>query len=144
MPLKRTFTLADLNDESQPKENHLLSLSPPDSLDVRKKDKERAISILVKPYTTICPSIFNLKPPIMTISSPPTPRQSSPLSPCQNLHPGRPVFPPSKKKANLYRQAIKKSAQQAQAHQAKRHICMMELERKNLGGLNYPVEPHWH
>lgn len=101
MPLQRTLTLSNLNDENLLKENNPMR----------------------------CPSIFkSLKPPFMT-TSPPTPRQSSPLGPCQNLLPAWPVFPPSKKKSDLYRQVLKKSVTVRQG----RHIRRMGLERKNLG-----------
>ena len=81
-----------------------------------------SLAVLVKPYT-IRPS--TLKLPVMTTY---LPRRTSPLGPQQHLLPGRPVFPPSIHKPDLYRQALKKSTLQAK----KRHI--RHMERKNLGG----------
>lgn len=147
-PLRRTLTVANLNDENQIEKGNQLLLFPPAAHlpDVIEKGagqrKEGAISsfamyglpfavsaVLVQPSsTTVHPFIF--KPPVMTTSSP---RQSSPLGPCQNLLPGRPVFPPSVRERDLYRQALKKSARQAQRL---KHI--RRTERKNLGGAPSP------
>jgi hypothetical protein len=138
-PLRRTLTIANLNDENQTETgNQLLSFPPAAHLpDVIEKGagqrKEGAISSFAEsgpPFavSTVHPSIF--QPPVMTTSSP---RQSSPLSPCQNLLPGRPVFPPSVRKRDLYRQALKKSARQAQ-----RLGHIHRMKRKNLGGAPSP------
>jgi hypothetical protein len=132
MPLRRTLTLANLNDENQPeKANLLLSLSPAaDPSDVIEKDqcKEGVIgslaisrppfTVLVQPYTMVRPST--------SISL----RQSSPLGPCQYLLPGRPVFPRSICEPDLYRQALKMSARQA-----KRRVRRME--GKKFGGSTF-------
>jgi hypothetical protein len=94
MPLRRTVTLANLNDYSD--ENQYQS---------QKTNPQSSLSL---------------------------PRQSSPLSPCQNSLPGRPLFPPSGQKPDLYREALKRSARQAarQARQARRYI--RNKEKKEL------------
>jgi hypothetical protein len=133
MPLRRTPTIANLNasDDNPSSEPFRLSL-PAADLPEKDQCKEGAISIpihrlpfavLKQPYTTVHPSIF--KPPVMTTS---LPRRSSLLGPCQYLLPARPIFPPSVRKQNLYRQVLKKSARQA------RHIRRMG--KKKLGGLH--------
>lgn len=62
-------------------------------------------------YTTTRLSIFK---PLVTKMS--TPRQSSPLGPCQYMLPGQPAFPPSARKLDLYHQALKRSARQTRRH----------------------------
>jgi hypothetical protein len=92
-PLRRTPTLANLNNENQPEK-----INPPTlSLPASATDPPYVVG------TTFRPSIF--KPPPTTTS---LRRQSSPLGPHQYLLPGWPIYPPSVRKPNLYRQALKK------------------------------------
>ena len=127
MPLRRTLTLANLNDENQSEKNNPLSFPPADPPDVIESNNSLTadrppLAVLVQPYTRVCPS---------TTTS--LPRKSSPLGPHPYLLLGQPLFPPSVRKPDLYRQALKKSARQV-IHKAKRHhICRME--KKKLGGL---------
>jgi len=128
-PLRRTLTLANFNDENQcnqPEKTNPLSFSlpPADTQDIVVD--RRPLAILVQPCTStrVCPSIF--KPPATTTS---LPRKSSPLGPHPYSVPGRPVFPRSARKPDLYRQSLKKSARLV--CQAKRQIRRME--KKELG-----------
>ncbi|KAF8798244.1 hypothetical protein BYT27DRAFT_7264838 [Phlegmacium glaucopus] len=122
MPLQRTITFANLIDENQSENiNPLESLH---GLDQRQTKKDPAIDGSPFTLSAVClqmahPSIFN--PPVVTTYSP---RQSSPLGPCPYLLPGWPIFPPSVRKSDLYRQALKKSARQA-----KKHIHRMERNK---------------
>ena len=127
-PLRRTLTLANLNiglnDENQPEKNNPQSLSlPPADPQV----------IMIDRYIDRPPLAIIVQPPCTTTSPTTTmslPRKSSPLGSHPYLLPGRPVFPPSVRKPNLYRQALKKSARLVR--QAKRdHIRRME--KKELG-----------
>lgn len=142
MPLRRTHTFANLNilnDENQLQDNDPLWLSlpaadPPDAIIEKGHSPgiydRRPFAVLAQPYTSMaCPSTF--KPAVTTTC---LPRQSSPLGPCQSLLPGRPIFPPSVCKPDLYRQALKKSARQAKKH-------IRRMERKKLGGLHPLVWP---
>ena len=136
MPLQRTFSFANLNNENQPEKINL-SLSPlaTDTVRFRHSCKEArrdegaiddlpsavspsaispsAISVVpVQPSGTYTPpSIF--KGLVITTS---TPRKSSPLGPCPYFLPGRPVFPPSVRKQDLYRQALRKSVHRSKIH----------------------------
>ena len=129
MPLRRTVTFANINNENQSENiNPLQSLHGLDQRQIKKDIDGSPSTLSAVCLQTVRPSIFNVfNPPVMTTYSP---RQSSPLGPCQNLLPGRPIFPTSKKKQDLYRQALKKSARQAYL---KRHIRCMGLEKKKLG-----------
>ena len=113
-PLRCTPTLANLNDENQPEKINLPTLSLP-------------ASATDPPYVIdTCPSIFKppLAPPMTTLAS--LHRQSSLLGRHQYLLPGRPIFPPSVRKPNLYHQALKKFhrqvLQELKASGQKRHI----------------------
>jgi hypothetical protein len=55
------------------------------------------------------------------------PRLSSPLGPCRYSLPGWPVFPPSVRKLDLYRRALKKSARQAK-------IMHIKTWKKSISG----------
>jgi hypothetical protein len=183
MPLQRTISFVDINDENQPENTNPPSLSPPtpdpppaislcsrrqmgDSLcgsglfnslsgssspaanqsskshhhsgttpyyqcslqhyrdrcqieqaqrngDVSSLSTAQSSAMLYSPaqpsetYTVKTPTF---KPPVTMKSSP---RRSSPLGPRQHSLPvGRPVFPPSARKPDLYRHVLKKSARQ--------------------------------
>jgi hypothetical protein len=141
-PLRRTLTLANLNiglnDENQPEKNNpalSFSLPPADPQFIMNNRPPLAI-LLVQLCTTTSPSIF--KPPATTMS---LPRKSSPLGSHPYLLPGRPVFPPSVRKPDLYRQALKKSARLVR--QAKRdHIHRME--KKALGYVDHADATQGH
>jgi hypothetical protein len=94
-PLRRTLTLANIFDENQ----------------YLSEQYNANLPSTAQPHTTV----FNL--PATTT---PFPRRSSPLGLHQHTLPGRPVFPPSIRKPDFYRQALKRSFRQAQ--RAKRYM----------------------
>lgn len=128
-PLRRNLTFANLNtsvlndhDENQHEyqsgeKNLSQTLSPPAA--------DPHFEMLLNSTSSTTSSIIKL-PPTTT----PFLRQTSPLGPRQYSLPGRPIFPPSVKKQDLYRLALKKSARQAR--QAKMYI--RNMVKKDLGG----------
>lgn len=122
-PLRRTFTLANLNDENQSEKKNSISFplppaDPPDVMESNSLAVDRPpLAVLVQPYTKVYPS---------TTAS--LPRKSSPLGPHPYLLPKRPLFPPSVRKPNLYRQALTKSARQVR--QAKRRLMINRMKKK--------------
>ena len=101
MPLSRTTTLANLNDFS---------------------DENQYLFTLIIPLSSCrTVTLANLKeyqsrknnPQSKSSLSPPRLRQSSPLGPRQKSRLVRPGFPPSVRKLDLYRQALRRSTRQA-------------------------------
>jgi hypothetical protein len=128
-PLRRTFTLANLNDENQSEKNNSLSFplppaDPPDVMESNSLVVDRPpLAVLVQPYTKVY---------LSTTAS--LPRKSSPLGPHPYLLPKRPLFPPSVRKPNLYRQALTKSARQVRQAKRRLMIHIHRMKKKKVGG----------
>lgn len=128
MPLQRTVSfinLNTLNDENQPERTNPLQYYDYQHIG---KAENGVISSFTSTTDdspsssltyTVYPSIF--KSPVSRTF---TPRQSSPLGPRQCSLPGRPVYPPSVCKKNLYRCVLK--------NQAKKHWKEIRRIRKGF------------
>jgi hypothetical protein len=115
MPLSRTTTLANLNDFSAENQYLFTPITPLSSC--------RTVTLAnLKEYQS-----QKNNPQSELSLSPPRWRQSSPLSPRQYSRLARPKFPPSVRKLDLYRQALRGSARQA----LRRHI--RSRENRELG-----------
>jgi len=113
MPLSRTTTLANLNDFSDENQYLFTPITPLSSC--------HTITLAnLKEYQS-----QKNNPQYESSLSPPHWRQSSPLSPRQYSRIAQPEFPPSVRKLDLYRQALRRSARQA------RHI--RSREKRELG-----------
>ena len=147
MPLQCTVTFVNLRDENQPKKINPQLLSPPaihppdvkhvkgtrsqmhsllNVSDLAINDFPSAVPMQSSgTYSTVYPSILIL-PGVTSL------RQSSPLGPSQHLLRGRPIFPPSACKPDLYCQALKKSAKQTRR-------CILRTGKKSKGFIQLPL-----
>ena len=116
MPLRRTTTLANLNDFSDENQYLFTPITPLSSC-------RTIILANLKEY-----QFQKNNPQSESSLSPPRQRQSSPLSPRQYSRLARPKFPPSvNRKLDLYRQALRSSARQA------RQRYIRGREKRELG-----------